>query len=63
MSLSTFEMRELGLISGDRVVVRETDAQVALDIVHENVLGIPRIETHIPIIQNHLMKGTLNPTM
>jgi len=44
----------------NRLVVKETDAQVAMDIIHANVLGIPRVETHVPIVQNSLMKGMLN---
>lgn len=30
---------------------------VAMDIIHTNVLGIPRFKGHIPIVQNSLMKG------
>ncbi|KAE8444732.1 hypothetical protein EG329_014292 [Mollisiaceae sp. DMI_Dod_QoI] len=39
------------------LVIKEEDALVALDIIHTNVLGIPRIKTHIPILQNSMMKG------
>jgi len=39
------------------LVIKETDAIVALDVIHANVLGIPRIKTNIPIVQNSMMKG------
>lgn len=41
-----------------RLVIKEEDALIALDIIHANVLGIPRIKTtHTPIFQNSMMKG------
>ncbi|KUJ06820.1 aspartate kinase [Mollisia scopiformis] len=39
------------------LVIKEEDALVALDIIHADVLGIPRIKTHMPIAQNSMMKG------
>ncbi|KAF8861680.1 aspartate kinase [Acephala macrosclerotiorum] len=40
------------------LVIKEEDALIAMDIIHTNVLGIPRIKTtHTPIFQNSMMKG------
>ncbi|KAH6664680.1 aspartate kinase [Halenospora varia] len=39
------------------LVVKNDDAQIAMDIIHEHVLGIPKYDSHAPIYQNGLMKG------
>lgn len=39
------------------LVVKKPDALNPMDILHTNVLGIPKPQTHVPIVQNSMMKG------
>jgi hypothetical protein len=41
----------------NRFVVHEKDAQLAIDILHANVLGIPHTAEHLQMAQNSLIKG------
>jgi ribose 5-phosphate isomerase RpiB len=40
-----------------RFVVDEKDAQLAVEILHANVLGIPHTTEHLQMAQNSLIKG------
>lgn len=40
-----------------RFVVQKHNAQLAIDILHVDVLGIPKTKEHLPIAQNSIMKG------
>ncbi|KAG9236834.1 aspartate kinase [Amylocarpus encephaloides] len=39
------------------LVIQKQDTLMAMNIIHADVLGIPKHTAHIPIVQNSLMKG------
>jgi hypothetical protein len=41
------------------LVVKKPDALNPMDILHTNVLGIRKPQTHVPIVQNSMMKGKI----